>query len=381
MRKINVGFSSRVLPDYRTPVYKELSKRNDIFFKAYFGKGTTSGAYSNANNFEGINYSKLFTVKVPLGKNLYRVWHPTLFFYLVRDDIDIIITEGTPNMFNNISSYIYAKIFKKKFITYEAADIQRKSIYRKLLFPVEYFIYKYADAFITYNSAADRALIKRGIPRDKIFRSQNTVDISKHKRHAEAYLKIIAQEKRELTLGDHFIINYTGAIERRKKIEILLKAYKILFEKEYKVSLFIVGDGPDFVYYNELAKKMSLEKIFFWGRKIDDVYKYFLLSDICVLPGQGGLLINDAFTFGKPIIATEEAVAGGDSVYDYIENGINGYVISQNSVDELVVTLEKIITNKELYTQLCQGSSESSKKFSISAMVDGIEDAIQYVYT
>ncbi|RJQ60597.1 MAG: glycosyltransferase [Stygiobacter sp.] len=378
MKEIKVGFSTRILPEYRVPVYLELSKRNGIKLIAYFGKGTKTGASKNANNYSGLRIRKLFTLQVPFVRNIYRVWHPTLLFYLIKNNNDVIIVEPTTNMFNNIFTFLYCKMFRKKFIWYEAGGAQDYSKLRRILRPLEKIMIYNSDAFITYNSSGDEYLVSLGQERRKIFRAQNTVDTTHAEEQLQKYCELAFKEKETLRLNNYFILNYTGGVEKRKKLELLFDAVKYVELENLNIACFIVGDGPALEFYKQYVKEKNISNVYFWGRKIEDVHKYFAMSDLCILPSEGGLLINDAFSVGKPIIVTEEAVSGGKSVQDYITNGNNGFLIEKNNSLELSRIIKQIMLDKELYNKLCGGSSRSNNIFSIKNMVDGIEKAINF---
>ena len=106
---------------------------------------------------------------------------------------------------------------------------------------------------------------------------------------------------------------------------------------------------------------------------------YILLSDVVVLPAQGGLSINHAFACGKPFVGTTECVSGGTSIYDYVQDGYNGFVVEVDSISSLENKLKEIFTDDDLYKTLCEGALETSEKIDIPNMVDGIEKCIKYV--
>ena len=111
------------------------------------------------------------------------------------------------------------------------------------------------------------------------------------------------------------------------------------------------------------------------GKRIDDAALMLLISDIVILPGEGGLAINHAFACGKPFIGTNECVSGDDSIRDYVIDGYNGYVAEVDSVDDLVNKIDLVFNN---YRILCKGANESSKLYTIPKLVDGMVDAIEF---
>lgn len=69
-----------------------------------------------------------------------------------------------------------------------------------------------------------------------------------------------------------------------------------------------------------------------------------------------GLVVEEALYFGLPVIISQNCGAR-----DIINNGINGYWIDPENVDELTSVIQKIDSNK--YYELISGV----EKFSINA--------------
>lgn len=69
-----------------------------------------------------------------------------------------------------------------------------------------------------------------------------------------------------------------------------------------------------------------------------------------------GLVVEEAFYFGLPVIISQNCGAR-----DIVNNGINGYWIDPENVDELTSVIQKIDSNK--YYELILGV----EKFSVNA--------------
>lgn len=380
-KPIKVAISQRICPDWRVPVFRELANRKGIDLTLFFGKGLPSGANRNAENIKGFKYKKLFTIAIQLngrGVEKYRVFHPTLLFYLLLGNYDVVITEPSTNFFNNILIFPLCKIFGKKFIWYEAGFPDRPSLYRWIMGPFLNIMINKSDSCITYNSRADWDLINIGIDQKKIFRAQNTLDEKQLKKDVSKFAKKANKLKKDLGLGSSKVVLFIGGIEKRKRIKNIISATLMLRDKNLDIKVLIVGDGT---YESKLRKGLTeIEKKFtiFAGRHVDDAVLYILASDIVVLPGQGGLSINHGFACSKPVIATPEAVAGGTTVYDYIKDGKNGYVVGINDVIALANKINLVLSDADHYSMLCQGALFSSKKLSVEKMVDGMGNAIRY---
>ena len=287
MRKIKVAISQRIIPHYRVSVFKNLSARENIDLTVFFGKGLATGSQVNSNIIEGFKNIKLFTLKLNYS-GIYkspqlRVWHPFLLFYLIKGDFDVVIVEPSTNFYNNIFSFIYCKIFKKKFIWHDAGSIppNERPFFRKLIDPLINFFINGADAFITYNSFADKSLNRdfKNI-NTKIFRAQNTINLKKIRNDVVFYQKKAMDFKNKNDLNKYKLSLYMGGIENRKKINLLIKATNMLNKLGIKCKTIIVGDGPDKNWLINNMTQDDLNNTIFYGKKITDSTKYVLISDV-----------------------------------------------------------------------------------------------------
>lgn len=376
---IRVAISQRILPDFRVPVFAELATMPGIDLTVYFGKGQSVGSQQNSSHICGFKHKQLFTISMNLdhrGIEKYRVFHPTLPLHILAGHYDVIITEPSTNIFNNIFLFPLCKIFRKKFIWYTAGPTGIPSWIRKVMMSISQIMIRGADACITYNSSADKDLLKRGVSPKKIFRAQNTVDTRQIKKDSIFFRSHVSALKKKLQINGSRVALYIGGIEKRKRLENLIVAVEMVRNEGLDVKVLIVGDGD---YEEELKNNLSEEHknfTIFTGRRVKDAALYILASDVVVLPGQGGLAINHALACGKPCIATEEAE--GPAVRDYIHDGVNGFIVPVNNINGLAEKMEMLFSDSDLLHNLCKGAESVSQELSIEKMVAGIVDAIRY---
>jgi glycosyltransferase involved in cell wall biosynthesis len=95
-----------------------------------------------------------------------------------------------------------------------------------------------------------------------------------------------------------------------------------------------------------------------------DISEAFFKSDLCILPGRGGLAIQHSMSHGCPVIC---GIADG-SQEDFIEHGKNGYIF----YDDFFLNLDKLLA--EIYLdpvslkKLSVQSYEKILKFNIDNM-------------
>lgn len=137
------------------------------------------------------------------------------------------------------------------------------------------------------------------------------------------------------------IIMYFGRMLRQKGVSNLIKAYSSLdTEIKNKTFLLIAGDGEEMSLCKSLVKKFEIKNCIFVGSIVPSKRKnYFAQCDIFVYPvtyykgrvDVWGLTLNEAVQNGKIIIATDAV----GSAYELIENGVNGFRIQSDNIEQL----------------------------------------------
>ncbi len=138
-----------------------------------------------------------------------------------------------------------------------------------------------------------------------------------------------------------------------------------------------VGDGPALDKLRDKCKVLEIRRVIFTGRIAENIYSYFFMCDVYVLPSLGGLAINDAMMCGKAVI-----VGSADGTEkDLIVDGITGHLLKSKDDRSLIVELadkiEQILRNKDKYTQMGEAGFEHYMKVSsFEKMVDAFEHAV-----
>jgi glycosyltransferase involved in cell wall biosynthesis len=134
------------------------------------------------------------------------------------------------------------------------------------------------------------------------------------------------------------IFLYVGGMLADKRVPLLLKAFNQLPQRD-NVILWLVGDGPDISTIKELAKTMKMENIKFWGRVIEDVDVYFAASNYFVMPGIGGLALNQALFWKLPCIVSEADGTEDDLIFE----NKTGFRFIPNDENSLKIALQKCV--------------------------------------
>ncbi|RPH58577.1 MAG: glycosyltransferase, partial [Chloroflexi bacterium] len=104
--------------------------------------------------------------------------------------------------------------------------------------------------------------------------------------------------------------------------------------------LIIVGDGPELDNLRELARSLYPTAEFVGAKHGAELAPYFLAADLFALPGTGGLAVQEAMSYGLPVI-----VAQGDGTQDDLVRPGNGWQIPPDDDAALVSALGEALSD------------------------------------
>lgn len=271
-----------------------------------------------------------------------------------------------------ICMYAVKEFHKNKKVIYMHADgglvIPRNFLIEKAIS----FVMKRHDYFLSSGNETDKYYKYYGVDQDNI----------KHYRFA-------CMDKEELNMNSNMIMNkerYRNECNYKEEIvlfsvgqQIPRKGYDILVKSMIHISrnigLYIAGGEPE-QNVQEIINKNHLENIHFVGFKSkEELAKYYAGADIFVLPTRydiWGLVINEAMSFGLPIISTNKCVAALEfnNLYE------NMKIIDIEDSKSLTNVICELIGNKEERLLLGEKSLKGIQNYCFENMADDFEKEI-----
>jgi len=237
-----------------------------------------------------------------------------------------------------------SKIWKEQEGLKQATILYRINLFFVTI--VKWYIYRIVDANLNYVNEAYNLLKTYGVPREKIFVTFNSPD-------TDVLLTAYEDAKRKgplLPLNSYRIIT-VGRLVYWKRVDLLIQSLEILTNSYKEIELVIIGTGPEEEKLKHIAKDLHIENhIKFEGSVYDPVRlgQYYLSSQIFVQPGMGGLAINEAMCFGKPIICS---ICDGTEK-DLVREGINGLFFKEGDKGDLANKIELLLQNTTLVERM-----------------------------
>jgi glycosyltransferase involved in cell wall biosynthesis len=399
---MKVALLQQVCTAYRAKFFERLSERlaqEGLELTVFFGKPQRGLAYSGIipdvkkSGFK-FDYKVLpkiaYEGKLPASPFHFKralIFFPTLIFEIGIGKYSITISDTTGELLNTLPLLIVSKfLLGKKYVIWCGNNMRDNalrpddSIVKKIAYVFARLIYKHCDASIVAGPGPKRFDIYMGTNPDRIFIALNTVDTSHFEDALEARKSEVEYLRRELGVNGQKTILYVGVLEKRKKLEYLILAFKELQKSMKEVALLLVGDGPHRGSLEDLCSREKISNVHFAGR-IDyrDIPLYYALSEVFVLPAQGGIAVAEAMASGKPIIITNECNALR-SIPNLVKHGENGFVLRSLDVALLAEYILKVLSNPILAKNMGVESRQmAGKYFSTDEMLRGFEQAIDYV--
>ena len=219
----------------------------------------------------------------------------------------------------------------------------------------KWFIYRVADANLNYINDAYELLKSYSVPEEDIFVTYNSPD-------TDALLNAYKRAKQigEILASKFNRIITVGRLVRWKRVDLLIEAVNLLRENCGDIELIIIGSGPEEIDLIKLAKELKLDDhVKFIGPVYDPALlgRYYLSSSVYVQPGMGGLAINEAMCFGKPVICS---VCDGTEK-DLIREGINGLYFSEGNKTDLSEKIKRLLADREMINEMGKESESIIK--------------------
>jgi glycosyltransferase involved in cell wall biosynthesis len=132
------------------------------------------------------------------------------------------------------------------------------------------------------------------------------------------------------------VILFVGRLQARKRLDSLLRACAEI----KNVRLVIIGDGPERESLETLAQEIYPGAEFIGAKHGVELKPYFEEADLFVLPGTGGLAVQEAMSYGLPVI-----VAQGDGTQDDLVRKENGWQIPPDDFDALSFAIKDALSD------------------------------------
>jgi len=335
-----VGLIQRVLPHYRKPFFDALGKA------CVGGLGIFAGhprPDEMIKSIEGLEHARL-----TIGRNLH-ILKGTLYFciqlglmnWVKSWNPDVLIVEANPRYLSTPPAIRWMHDRKRPVIGWGLGAPLLSGIFAPLKQKRRKKFISHFDTLVTYSQTGASEYASLGFPKDQIFVAPNAV--TPPPQHP-----IPDRPTPEDDLPARIL--FVGRLQERKNLDNLIIACSQLPE-HLQPELVIVGDGPDRGRLVQTAEKAYPKTIFTGALYGNDLARQFRKADLFVLPGTGGLAIQQAMSYALPVIAAQADGTQADLIRE-----ANGWQVPADNVSALQSTLEKALEDKSALQEMGEES-------------------------
>jgi glycosyltransferase involved in cell wall biosynthesis len=374
----------RVLPHWRTPVFRRLAAWPGIDFIALHGSDFPGTKTVNGRDLSGFAHREMWTLRLVSRitderEITYPLW-PSLPWQLWRERPDVIFTEGGSNLAGAFMLIACALVLRVPVVWWTLGEIPHPgplSLSQRVFRALVRFLERRCTAYVGFSSMAAEYFRRCGYPDESCFIAVNCIDTDAVKERLPRARADAGPLRAKLGLEGKRVLLFVGALAPYKRVEDLIDVHALLRERHDDLALLIVGGGPHREVLEAHAREVGASDVIFTGEVVDGVAPYFELGDILVLPGLGGLAISEAMTHGLPVVAT---LADGCEA-DLIEPGGNGYILEPGDIEALRSCLEEMLADSKRLGRMGARAREIiDTKHNIGRYMDHVVAALRFAH-
>ena len=339
------------IPHYRVPIFHRLSQNSHLDFTVCAGdntnvwRGAKIASASDVGMSEGINWRRLESrrIKCPLFRDF--EWQPEAIKIAWKEDVDVVITLG----YQSISNILLRIICRLRGIPVIEWTLGVKRPERGLRWLIRKFYYKSATAFLLYGEFARDFFISRGFKKEQIFVVHNSLD---HDRQVVVRERIgpdqIERCRRDFGIirPDHRLIFNSSRLEKGKQLHLLIEAVALLKQRGCYVRCILIGDGREEDSLKRLSQERGVaDQVVFYGACYDEEKLGLIISssDLCVVPGEVGLVAMHSLVYGTPLLTCENTRGMHGPEIETIKEGLTGGYFKDGDSASLAEKMEEML--------------------------------------
>jgi glycosyltransferase involved in cell wall biosynthesis len=300
---------------------------------------------------------------IHLGRGrLYACVQKNLIAWLEQWTPDVLVAEANPRYLKTPAALRWMKSQHRPVIGWGLGAPPLRGFWRRML--RERFLSGF-DALLTYSQLGAEQYRAAGFPAERIFVAPNAV--------SPRPKNTLPVRPDQFTFGRGHVL-FVGRLQPRKRIDLLLSACAAL-PANLQPRLTIVGDGPARADLQALAAQIYPLTVFTGELHGAALEPYFVAADLFVLPGTGGLAVQQAMAWGLPVM-----VAEADGTQADLVRASNGWMLPPGNVEALRQQLAEAFSNPDRLRRMGAESFRIvDEEINLEAMVQAFRLAVEAV--
>jgi glycosyltransferase involved in cell wall biosynthesis len=350
-----LGLQQRVLPSYRAVFLDTLAGACQGGLSVFAGEPLANEAIDPIDRLQVAQFVKANNRYLSNPSSaLFVCWQAGLIPWLEAWQPDALIIEANPRYPTTRKAILWMHEKGRKVIGWGLGAPQIDGPLAGIRQRERLGLLNSLDGIIAYSRQGAEQYLDLGISPEQIFVAPNAVDLA----------PTIPPSIRPSPIEGKATILFVGRLQSRKRVDLLLYACAAL-PIDHQPRLVIVGNGPAKDELENLAQRVYPEAEFVGAKHGAELEPYFTNADLFVLPGTGGLAIQQAMAHGLPVV-----VARGDGTQDDLVRNENGWQIPPDDLPGLTRVLQIAIADSAQLRRMGEASYHIvAEEINVEAMV------------
>jgi glycosyltransferase involved in cell wall biosynthesis len=208
--------------------------------------------------------------------------------------------------------------------------------------------------WFAYTDVSLDSLIRQGVPEERISVVNNTLVAPKN-----TFSEVAKTPGKFL---------YIGGLYKDKRLDLIIDAFKIVYQTHPNVRLTIVGTGP---LASQVEDAASRHDGIDWLGAIygEERNRVIAESDAILMPGLVGLVAVDAFYFRAPILTSHAGQHSPEVAY--LKDGFNAlFDHTSGNAESFARLMRRWLDESGLADSLREGCTIAASQYTIENMVE-----------
>lgn len=352
---VRLGVVQRVLPAYRATFFDALAENCPAGLSVFAGQPRPEEMIESG---AGLQIATRFQAgNIPLPFHL--CWQSGLLGWLNSWQPQVVIVEANPRYLHTPAAVRWMHARGRKVIGWGLGAPGRQTGLRAAF--RRRFLNQF-DALLTYSQSGAAEYRAAGFSEQRIFVAPNAA--------APRPVQPPPLRSQDFANGRPTVL-FVGRLQARKRVDLLLRACAAL-PTTLQPSVWIVGDGPVRADLQALAAQVYPGAQFFGARHGAELDPLFDAADLFVLPGTGGLALQQAMSHALPALAAEADGTQADLV-----RPANGWRLVPGSLEDLVGALQQALSDPARLRRMGLESYRIvAEEINLERMVSVFEQAV-----
>jgi len=323
-----LALQQRVLTAYRAPFFDALAQACEGGLSVCAGLPRPEESITVTDQIHIANYTSVDNIHLLKGA-FYLCYQRGLPAWLEACSPDALIVEANPRYLATPAAVRWMKDRGRPVLGWGLGALLHSGSFSGLRKSWRLAFLRPFDALLTYSRRGADEYAALGFPVDRIFVAPNAAAP-----HPSQPMPV-----HPVVFGGKPNVLFVGRLQTRKRVDLLLQACASL-PAPLQPRLVIIGDGPERNALEMLAKTIYPSAEFHGAKLGTELAAYFSAADLFVLPGTGGLAVQEAMSHGLPVV-----MGKGDGTNDDLIRPENGWQIPPDNLSALTETLREAFTD------------------------------------